>query len=384
MIIGIDASRANHQERTGVEEYSFQIIQHLKKITPDNIRVVLYTDKPLQGELANLPENWSVKVLDWPPRRFWTQIRLSWEMLTNSPDVLFIPAHVFPIIHPRKTVMTIHDIAAVKFPESYSWFERWYTLCSSKQAVKKLWKVIVPSEFTKQELISNFQFPISNKIAVISHGYDREKFKLKTGDYSPLAPPGREGNFSTLLNKYKITQPFIISIGRLEEKKNTVKIIKSFENLKIVLKLKIKNLKLVLVGKPGFGYEKVKEAISNSQFKTDIVVPGWVDEEDLPKLLHTAEVFVFPSLYEGFGLPILEAFACGVPVVASKGNSLEEVGGDACEYVDAMNVEEISEAINKLLQNADFRMQNVKNGLERVKEFSWEKCAEETMKILLN
>ena len=127
MLIGIDASRANHQERTGVEEYAFQLIQHLKEITPDTVQVVLYTDKKLLGKLGELPKNWEEKILNWP-FRFWTQIRLSWEMLVKPPEVLFIPAHVFPIIHPKKTVMTVHDIAALKFPESYNWFERWYSV----------------------------------------------------------------------------------------------------------------------------------------------------------------------------------------------------------------------------------------------------------------
>ena len=143
MIIGIDASRANEEQKTGVGWYAWHVIQELKHLTtlPLNhtttrqpLRVVLYTNKPLMGDLAVLPEGWSEKVLQWFPGRLWTQIRLSFEMLVNPPDVLFIPAHVFPIIHPKKTVMTVHDIAAIKFPESYNWFERWYSVWSAKFA----------------------------------------------------------------------------------------------------------------------------------------------------------------------------------------------------------------------------------------------------------
>jgi len=186
---------------------------------------------------------------------------------------------------------------------------------------------------------------------------------------------------SEILRKYNIKKPYLLSIGRLEEKKNTVRIIQAFE--KIRLQDTGYKLQLVLVGGRGYGYSKVKEAINNSQFKSNIITPGWVSDEDLPTLMREANVFVFPSLAEGFGIPVLEAMASGVPVVASHG-VLEEIGGDACVYVDPMKVEEIAEGVVKVLQNVEYRMLNVGKGLERVKEFSWKKCAEETCKILID
>ncbi|MFA6427056.1 MAG: glycosyltransferase family 1 protein [Candidatus Magasanikbacteria bacterium] len=379
MIIGIDASRANGEQRTGVEEYAFRVITEMYNReqgigTTEEIEFVLYTDKPLQGELVELPENWTQKVLAWWPKRLWTQIRLSWEMFRNPPDVLFIPAHVMPLIHPKKTVAVIHDTAAIKFPESYNWFERWYSVWSARYALKRAWKVIVPSKFVKEEL-QNADLRIQNndKVFVVQHGYD-EKYK-KIED---------EKGIEKVLKKYSIQKPFIMSVGRLEEKKNTTRIIQAFNKLKTTLGSETENLKLLLVGKPGYGYGEVRHTLSNSVFKHDIVTPGWVDEQDLPYLLNAAEVFVFPSLYEGFGLPVLESMACGTPVVASKGNSLEEVGGDACVYVDPMSVEDIARGVSEAMQNAECRMQNVNRGLERVKDFSWEKCARETLEILMD
>lgn len=384
MLIGIDASRANDIQKTGVGNYAYFLIEHLKKIErlkdykiTEPVNFVLYTREPLRGELAKLPENWTVRVLRWRPlfgfaqskMRLWTQVRLSWEMSWRAPDVLFVPAHVFPIIHPKKTVMTIHDIAALKFSKSYNWFERWYSLWSAKYAVRKLWKVIVPSESVKSELIDNCRLQISDcRINVIPHGFD-ERYKIET----------KTETENSILEKYNIKQPYILSIGRLEEKKNTARIVEAFN----ILKSEICNLQLVLVGNPGHGYEKVIEAINNSPHKQSIIIPGWVSEDDLPALMRGASVFVFPSLAEGFGMPILEAMAAGAPVVASRGGALEEVGGDACVYVDPLSVDEIAEAIVKL-QNADFRMQNVERGLARVKDFSWEKCAEETIGCLMS
>jgi len=383
MIIGIDASRANHEQKTGVEGYAYHIIQELKKQETrnkkqtDNIQYVLYTDQPLKGELANLPRNWTQKVLRWWPRRFWTQIRLSLEMLLHPPDVLFIPAHVFPIIHPKKTVMTVHDVAALRFKEAYSWFERWYSIWSAKQAVKKLWKVIVPSEFTKSVLSSQFLALSSNNIIVIPHGYD-ERYMKDIRDSQDI---------EQILNRYSICQPFLLSIGRLEEKKNTRRIIEAFsilkKNISPISNISA-NIQLVLIGKPGYGYQKVKEAIEKSPYKKDIIIPGWVDNNDLPTVLEAAEVFVFPSLYEGFGLPVLEAFAAGIPVIASRETSLEEVGGQSVYLVAATDIQDIASGIQEILSNSALRNQLSKEGLERLKQFSWQSAADKTLQTLLN
>jgi len=373
MIIGIDASRANHKEKTGVEWYAYHVIQNLKKNLPDNVRVVLYSDVPLEGDLALLPDNWTSKVLNWPIRRLWTQGRMSLEMLFSRPDVLFVPAHVVPLIHPKKTIMTVHDVAAVKFKQSYNWFEKWYSVWSAKMAVKKMWKIIVPSEFTKKELLSLFKKTKEDKkekkIFVVSHGYDRN-YKI-IQDLEKI---------KSTLNQYNIKQPFLMSIGRLEEKKNTWRIIKAFDKLKS--QFKHDNLQLVLIGKPGYGYEKIKTALDESEYKKDIILPGWVDQEQVPHLMNSAEVFVFPSLYEGFGLPILEAMACGTPIVASKNNSLEEVGGDVCLYTDS-SIEQITKVIHRFLDNSELTKQKIKLGLERVKDYSWEKCAKQTADLII-
>ena len=169
----------------------------------------------------------------------------------------------------------------------------------------------------------------------------------------------------------------MLSIGRLEEKKNTVRIVKAFEKIKNRPQTPDPRLQLVLVGLEGFGYEKVKDVIENSAYKDDIIVLGWVENQDLPALMQSAGVFVFPSLYEGFGIPVLEAFVSGTPVVASSGGASQEIGGDACEYVDPMSVGDIVRGVEKAIQG-----NNIEKGKERVKNFSWEKCARETWEVL--
>ena len=372
MVIGIDASRANNKNKTGVEWYTWHLIKNLKKISGTqagrNIQFVLYSREKLIGEIAKLPENWTAKVLSWPPKRLWTQIRLSLEMLISPPDVLFVPSHVFPIIHPKKTVMTIHDVAALRFPESYNKFQRWYTIWSAKTGLKKLWKIIVPSNFTKNELLSMKLEQYADKVSVLYHGYDNRY----GGNLD-------EKEKQAMLEKYNIKKPYILSIGRLEEKKNTRRIVQAFNH--IAKKTKNGELSLVLVGSPGYGYEEVMNVVNESQYKEKIVRPGYVDTEDLKYIMSGAEVFVFPSLYEGFGLPILDAMASGIPVVASSGSSLEEIGKDACIYVDRFDVWEITKAISVLLNDQDARKKHIQAGFSRVNEFSWAKCAEETLKL---
>lgn len=371
MIIGIDVSRANEKQKTGVGWYAFHLVQELKKThNQQSHKFILYTREPLKGELARLPENWTQKVLKWPPQRFWTQIRLSWEMLNNPPDVLFIPAHVFPIIHPKKTVMTVHDTAALRFSESYNWFERWYTVWSARAALRRLWKIIVPSYFVKEELLRDigdkrYEIRDREKIIVIPHGYDKRYKRYEIGDK----------RIGEILKRYSIERPFVLSVGRLEEKKNTARIVEAFSLAR--QSFISYHLSLIIVGLSGHGYKKVEEAINSSSFKQDIKTLGYVGAEDLPYIMSAAEVFVYPSLYEGFGLPILEALACGVSVVAGKGSCLEEVGGEACVYVDPTNVDEIARAINSTRQN-----HNPETGFKQVEKFSWEKSARQVANLL--
>lgn len=369
MTIGIDASRANNIQKTGVEWYAFFLIEELKKIVPESVNVVLYSEKPLEGDLAKLPANWSSKVLHWPPRRFWTQIRMSYEMWRHASDLLFVPAHVIPLIHPRKTVMTVHDVAALRFPKSYNLFERWYSLWSAKYAVKKLWRVIVPSIFTKDELKALKDTDQKN-IVVVNHGFD-QKFKERKSEIE----------IEEALKKYKIKKPFLLSIGRIEEKKNTVGTVRAFEMLKQAYHHD--DLQLVLIGKPGYGGEKVETAIHTSKFVNDIIHPGYVDQADITAIFQAAEVFIFPTLYEGFGIPVLEAFASGVPVITSKNTSTEEIAGDAAVLVHPQDIEDICDALQWLLTDSEARQKLIEKGRARIQDFSWEKCARETLKVLV-
>ncbi|OGH85596.1 MAG: hypothetical protein A2493_03375 [Candidatus Magasanikbacteria bacterium RIFOXYC12_FULL_33_11] len=372
MKIGIDVSYVNNDQKTGVEWYVVYLLEKLKKIIPKEYEVILYTSRPLLNDLAiNLPENWKEKILSWPPKIFWTQLRLSFEMFFHKPDIFFVPAHVCPFIHPKNTIVTIHDIASLRFPKSYSKIENWYYLWSVKFALKSVAKVIVPSNFTKKEIgCLNLKKELLEKIKVVYHGFN----EIYQNNFSDVVK-------KNILNKYNIGSKFLLSISRLEYKKNTLGIVKAFEILK--KQEKNKDLQLVLVGKPGFGFEEVRDAIQTSSYKKDIVLPGWVEEGDLPIILSAAQIFVFPSLYEGFGLPILQAMSAGVPVVTSGSSSLPEVGNEACLYVDPANYQDIVDKVEIFLTDKKLRQEKIVLGKKRAKDFSWEKCAKETFELLI-
>jgi glycosyltransferase involved in cell wall biosynthesis len=418
MVIGIDASRANLNHKSGTEWYSYYLIRWIAKFDAEN-EYILYTDKPLRGGLLDLTtkqhfntqedkieydkkgfqilksphNNFKAKVLKWPFAHLWTQGRLSWEMLIKRPDVLFVPAHTMPVIHPKKTIVTIHDIGFEREchlyqkeqmgPESrggrkilnlfvalFTWgkyqansldYLRW----STEYALKKADKVITITNFTKNELIDIYGAK-ENKIRVIYNGYNKLLYK-KESDQTKL---------NEVLKKYGITKPYLFYIGRIERKKNIPSLIEAFAIAKENYKLK--DLSLVLVGDASSGYDEVKYSISEFDLVNDVIMPGWVEEEDVPYLYNGAEAFIFPSNYEGFGIPLLQAMACEAPIISSSTSSIPEVVEDAAYLVNPQYVTAIAEGIGEVIKKPELRKDLINKGKTRIKDFSWEKCAKET------
>jgi len=373
MKIGIDASRAFLKDRTGIEEYSYQVIKNLRDKL-DGQRVVLYLRENSTNYEFNtnirtidgieLPKNWTTKIIKWP--RFWTQFGLSLEMFLHPVDALFIPAHTVPCIHPARTIVTIHGLEYEFCPEAYSFWERLYMRSTIKKSCKWASSIIAVSENTKKDLMKLYKAP-EEKIEVIYEGYENN-------DKLPMINDEEAKKLMKLKAK-----SYLLFIGRLEERKNIVGIIKSFEILKERYKIPHK---LVLAGKPGFGYEKIKNEIANVNCVKDIIETGFVSTEEKNYLLNNADVFVFPTLYEGFGLPILEAQNAGLPVVASIEASIPEVAGDSALLVDSNNAEEIADAVYKIISDENIKKDLIQKGLENIKRFSWEKCAKEIAEIL--
>jgi len=355
MQIGIHIGAAFSEKRTGVEEYAYQLIKHLTKLeSARNHQFILYKDPKINKDPDfALPENFKIKELKFPI--FWTQLRLSYEISKNKPDVLFVPGNFTPLLKPKKTVVTIHGLEFKYFPKFYSFKNRMYLSLSTKRSVKNSDKIIAVSENTKKDIIKFYKTE-ENKISVIYHGVNES-----------LKPEGT--------NERK----YILYIGRLEDKKNVNGVIKAFEGFK---KRYMTPHKLVLLGGKGHGYAKIMKLIEKSEYNYDIITTGYVSEEEKKKYLKDSEMLLSPSFYEGFGMPILEAQAMGVPTIVSNNSSMLEVAGRGTLITNPDNPDYITDKMYYIIKEETLRNDLIKNGFSNVEAFSWNKCAEATLKVL--
>jgi glycosyltransferase involved in cell wall biosynthesis len=367
MRIGIDASRLTVGKRTGTENYSLNVIRELSKIAP--AQLVLYFNQPpalpLIEEL-DLPSGVALKSLPFP--RLWTHYRLSREMLFAAPDVLFIPAHVLPLVHPRHSVVTLHDVGYLYHPEAHTPRARRYLDFSTRFSARAARRVIAVSQATKHDLMAHYAIP-PERIAVINHGYDKIHFQ-------PITDPEKLRDVRT---RYRLGDyRFLFYVGTLQPRKNLVRLLDAFERL--AREPEFSDLRLVLGGKPGWLSEPILQRAAKLRDK--VILPGYVKDEDLPALYSAASAFVFPSLYEGFGMPVLEALACGCPVVCSNSSSLPEVGGDAALYHHPLDTDALEHQLRRVLTQSDLVTGLRKKGFAQAERFSWEKCARETLNVL--
>ncbi len=412
MTIGINATAAVKQPRTGVEEYAYQLIKHLTMLPEaKEHRFLLYLPKenpstrtndyvgarsgnntvPLSPERSpapcgteskaysyfdfTLPENFEAKQLSWP-LPMWTQVRLASHLAFSKPDVLFIPVHILPFSHPKNSVVTIHGLEYEYFLEYYPFWFRQYLRFSTRYAVKNARKIIAVSENTKRDLVK-FYGADAEKISVVHHGIS---LCHSGGNRNPDWMPDQ-------VRHDRVGRPYLLYIGRIELKKNILGILEAYKILKE--KYKIPH-ELVLVGVPGFGYNKIKSALTencspSSLRRTDlrqIYELGYVSETQKQELLRGADVFLFPTFYEGFGMPILEAQSAGIPVVTSNNSSIPEVAGESALLVDPKESEQIVQAVYKIIDDKTLRDKLIQSGFENIKRFSWEQCARETLDIL--
>lgn len=371
MRIGIDASRAFLRRRTGIEEYSYQVIRHFRTVLADE-SVILYVRKKISvrnGRIQfiipeigfDLPEKWQVRGL-WAPR-FWTQIRLSLEMFFAPTDVLFVPAHTVPLIHPKRTIVTIHGLEYEFSPESYSWYERFYMRLSIRYSVRVASRVVAVSENTKRDLTQLYGVPES-KVAVVYEGVDR-----------PGGMSARTPEFPA------IDRPYFFFIGRIETRKNILRVIEAFELFKEKTGLPHE---LLLAGKPGHGYETIAKRIADSPMRGTIREVGYVSEDEKWRWLQGAEVFLFPSLYEGFGLPVIESQLAETPVIAANTSSLPEIAGEGAILVDPSQPREIALALENLTRDPERRADIIEKGIRNSQRFSWEKCCKELVGVIFS
>jgi len=369
MLVGIDASRAVAAERTGTETYSLYLIREMLWQGSRHRFRLYFRDR---SQVALFPPDdgrWEPRVIPFP--RLWTHLRLSWEMALRPPDALFVPAHVLPLVHPRRSVVTVHDLGYLHFPEAHRPFERWYLDWSTRFNCRAAARVLALSEATRRDLVQRYRVP-REKIQVVYPG-------VRKG-MEPEAGPVRARE---VLRKYGLRSPYYLYVGTLQPRKNLVRLVQAFAQARQSWSgAEEEGPSLVLVGKKGWQYESLVQEVERLGLEEWVTFPGYVPDEDLPALLGGALAFVFPSLYEGFGLPIVEAMSCGAPVICSDTSACGEVAGETALLVDPLDVGSIASAMVRLRRDAGLRESLRIKGRERARLFAWPEAAAQVLGVL--
>ncbi|MDP4030850.1 MAG: glycosyltransferase family 1 protein [Candidatus Beckwithbacteria bacterium] len=353
MIIGIDASRALIKDKTGTENYSAELIEALLQL-PEAGRhqFRLYTRENIR----------------WP--RLWTQGGLAWELLQRPPDVLFIPAHTLPLIRrPNlKTVVTIHGLEYEYLPQYYRFPQKLYLNQSTEYAVKHADRLIAVSAWTKAQLVERLGAD-KHKITVIHEGVGSRIVKAKTQQF-------KSDYQRQIRYKYNLPKNFLLFVGTIQPRKNLVRLIEAFA------RLISEKLNLVIAGKLGWMYDEILAAPKKYGVVSRVKFIGRVADADLAAVYKLARVFVWPSLMEGFGLPVLEAMTLGVPVITSDRGAIPEVAGKAALLVKPEDTAGLSRAMELMLTSEELCQGLIEAGFRQAAKFSWERAARQTLQIL--
>lgn len=349
--------------RVGSGEYCFQLLLNLNKIDKKNSYIIYLPQSPT-SDLPEESSRWHYKIVK--PWKMWTLLGLSLEFLLrrSKPDVFFSPTHYLPIFSPLKSTISILDISYIRYPELFRKSDLNHLTKWTRYSVGKAKRVFTISQASKDDIIE--EYGISRDRVVVTY----PGIKQVTSDKR------QETSMKDWKEKYGIEGQYILFVGTLQPRKNISRLIEAFSRLK-------NDIKLVIVGNKGWLYEEILGAPKKFNIEDRVKFLDFVPDEDLPSFYKNAVCFVLPSLYEGFGLPVLEAMKYGCPVITSNVSSLPEAGGDAALYVDPLDAEDIKKNLELIIQNSELRKELIKKGYEQVKKFSWEKTARETLKALV-
>lgn len=374
MVIGVDLRPINTGEKSGVEEYTINLLSHLFFIDKKNqykLFLNSFSAPRLNFQKLKLLPNVKLYFFSYPNKilnsafAFLKYPRVD-EMLKGV-DLFFSPNLIFTNLSPQcKQIVTFHDLSFERHPEFFSWKRRlWHQFVSPRSAAQRAAGIIAVSCSTRFDLEKLYKIP-HRKIRVIHSGI-LKRFKPRSRNHPSVV---------SVRQKYNLPPHFVLYLGTLEPRKNLEGLILAFNKFKRRCKTQYK---LIIAGRPGWMYHNVYKLASKSPFSHDIMFIGFISVQHKPYLYNLADLFVYPSFYEGFGFPPLEAMASGVPVVSSNISSLPEVIGEAGVLIDPYNINEISEGIAQILNDPYWQGLLKKRGAARAEQFNWYKTARETL-----
>jgi glycosyltransferase involved in cell wall biosynthesis len=369
MHIAINAHLLAHTRsfrRAGVSHYIEQVLVHLGACDRQN-RYTIYTTRGLDAAAIGLPANFQVR-----PSRLPTinpRVRIPWEQFLAPLLVRRIGADVFhgtlnvvPLACPIPSVVTIHDLAFIRFPQTFRAYNRTYLDFATRLTARRAARILTVSEHTRREVIGLLGVPPER--VVVTPNAARAHFR-----------PPPIGAIDQLRARHGLPERFLLYVGTLEPRKNLTTLLEAFAEV-----ARRTDATLLIGGGKGWLYTPIFERLTALGLRDRVRVVGYIDEEELPLWYAAATVFVFPSIYEGFGMPPLEAMACGTPVVTSNTSSLPEVVGDAGIMVDPHDAAALAAALAQLLNDADLRADLRTRGLQRAARFTWNTTAERTLR----
>jgi glycosyltransferase involved in cell wall biosynthesis len=352
------------QHSGGVLVYTQSLLRHLLAMDTPHEFVLMYQNPGLMGTFGdgNRVREIAVKA---PSALVWDQMAVPWIERKEKFDVIFNPKFTVPFFSKAKKVFVIHGSEWFVIPEAFLWPDRLYTNIMTIRYCRSAERVITVSNAVKKDVVK-FTGINPDRVLPVYNGFDPKLFHVIQD--SNLLESGKQ--------KYQLPDHFILWAGQIYPPKNLRRLLDAFARLKD----EIPHHRLVIAGEQRWRAKEDLELVE--QLGDRVCFTGWVPLNHLPILYNLADLFVLPSLYEGFGIPLLEAMACGCPVLTSTTCSPPEIVADAGYLVDPLDVNAISTGICEILSNTECRNGMVQKGLERVKNFSWEKCAQETLKVL--
>lgn len=365
MVVGIDGRPANARKRAGIGNYCYELLRAMVGVGEGVALRVYLAGPPLEGFPLG-PDQAEIRMLR--PGRAWTLRRLSRELRRDPPDVFLTTGIQVPLFCACPKVATVLDLAPMTFPKYFTWQRRIVGPLRARLAAHTADRLLAISEATKQDLVRLLGVP-DERITVV-HLAASAAFR----------PCEDAATIQRVRDACGLPERYILYVGRLQPRKNIARLIQAFE----LLRQRWPDLphKLILAGDKGWLYDDIYKAAQRSEARDFIEFLGFVEERDLPALISEADALVLVSLWEGFGLPVVEAMACGTAVVTSNCSSLPEVAGDAALTVDPYDVAAISRAIEAVVCDEGLRRDLEQRGLARARKFTWANTAETVMKAL--
>lgn len=362
MKIGIDC-RMYGSKFTGIGIYVERLVDYLARHDHENEYVLFLSKSGMVDCAVNAP-NFKKVEADVRHYSFGEQVVFPWLIMKEKLDIMHFTHFNAPLAYRGKSVVTIHDLTLSFYPgrKMTSSLHRLAYSATIRSIARRAKKILSVSAHTKKDLVEILDVP-EDKIAVVLNGVNRERFETEISDE----------RLEKAKKKLGIEGKYLLYTGVFREHKNLVRLVEAFAQIAE----KHPDTNLVLAGKEDPGYRDVRDAIVRLGLSGRVRLPGFVDNDDIAPLYRGAEAYVFPSLYEGFGLPVLEAMAAGIPVICSKGSSLVEVAGEGnAVFFDPLRVDDMADAMERFLSHPEMRADFIRKGLSRVREFSWEKTGE--------